>query len=361
MHITTKKVVTGLLLTQGIIFLTYAICITLKNTHVNNSFMTSEIRSERNHTHHIQITEKMNASNDPSLRRNNEINTRTHDLNLDANANETQATKPEEKKLNIISNTINIEQHQLMKYKIYGYKFRSPIIIKKYKLMWFLNPKAASVSTRELLARMLNQTLFNDYKKDLDQLVKLKDYSLEEATSFLNDPEWTKVIILRDPKQRMLSSYLDKEQKYHDKNETSTFRKICCNDRSTRDMRNCEEHKFSFEEFIRLTRKCKPKNYHWQEQYDEIDDWRIINYVINFNNLAKDTERLLRKIGAWEKFGVTGYGVNGDSAIFQENNHHSTGANSKLDKYYTPKLRKIVKKRFSRDYDLLRRYFPNNY
>ena len=57
--------------------------------------MTSEMWSERDYKNHIQITEKVKISNDPSLIIKNERSTQARYLNF--NTNETQATKPEEK------------------------------------------------------------------------------------------------------------------------------------------------------------------------------------------------------------------------------------------------------------------------
>lgn len=262
------------------------------------------------------------------------------------------------------------EPHQVYKFQIFKNEHKSPIIIEKYKLMWFLNTKVSSVSERFFLTRMSNpnviheekrQTNLNDYQK-LRDFVQLKDYSLQEATSILNDPEWTRVFILRDPKQHFLSLYLELEKKYHEEKKMSEFRRLCCDDKSTNGVRKCDEHEFTFNQFLQVTKTCK-KSHYWDGQYDEVDDWRIINYPIKFDNLANDTERLLRKLGkkVWKTFGASGYGANGTSPVFQDDIHHLTGVNSKIEHYYTPSRDSRVRERFSKDYDLLRKYFPNDY
>jgi len=258
----------------------------------------------------------------------------------------------------------NLKPGQVKNYAVYYHENRSPIVIEKYKLMWFLNPKAASITTRTLLARMMNQQVIHGVTKykDLLNFKKLREYPVKNATEFLNSPEWTRVIILRDPKERILSAYLDKEQRFHVENKTSDFRRICCDEDSTMSMKDCKNHKFNFSEFLNLTRTCT-MGYHCKSQYEEIDDWSVINFPINFKNLANDTEVLLRKLGnnVWQDFGATGYGINGTSAIFKENTYHATGAKTKMDNYYTPTIENIVEKRFSKDYDLLRDYFPDDY
>ena len=41
-------------------------------------------------------------------------------------------------------------------------------------------------------------------------LTYLTDYSLEEAQLMLNSEEWTRAVFVREPKERILSAYLDK-------------------------------------------------------------------------------------------------------------------------------------------------------
>ena len=250
-----------------------------------------------------------------------------------------------------------------------------PVVIESYKLMWFLNPKAASTSTRELLWKMSNpdlgavKTQSIPYNK-LYNLLTLADYPPYKARSFLSSPHWTRVITLRDAKEKILSAYLDKERRFwNDDNKQSYFSKACCNHESVKHIKDCANHKFTFTEFINLSNICSRKNAHWNAQYDIVADWDVINYVVNFKNLANGTRRLLKtRVNgefAWKKFGAIGWGANGTSAIFEENNRqkHSTLSKrqSLYNKYYTPELEKIVEERFSKDYQLLHKYFPKYY
>jgi len=257
---------------------------------------------------------------------------------------------------------------RVRKYNIFTQTPRSPIVIERYKLMWFLNPKAASTVTRELLTRMSNENIGTRTENlkydDLDNLVRLNKYGARKAYTFLTSSEWTRVIILREPKERLLSAYLNKEKQDIDPaTKRSYFNLKCCDTKSTEMIENCHKHKFTFSEFVNITGECAPTNYHWNPQYNEIDDWNIINFVINFKQLANDTERMLRSLGndVWDKYGATGWGVDGNSAVFKKNTRHSTNARSVLDEYYTPELERIVERRFSKDYDLLRKYFPDDY
>jgi len=315
------------------------------------------------HSNTLKSTKKVTSTKKNI--KNSQNNTLNTVLSMNGTKKVTSARKWKNKAEKNTFENNSLTPEQVKNYKIYYHKFKSPVIIEKHKLMWFLNPKAASVTTRTLLARMMNQQVnpgVTKYK-DLLNFKKLREYPVEKATEFLNSPEWTRVIILRDPKERILSAYLDKEQNYHNGNKTTLLREACCNDDSMRWMEDCKNHKFNFSEFLNATKTCAVDNRHWKSQYENIDDWSVINFPINFKNLANDTEVMLRKLGnnVWQEFGATGYGINGTSAIFKENTHHATGAKTKIDTYYTPTIENTVEKRFSKDYDLLRDYFPSYY
>ena len=79
----------------------------------------------------------------------------------------------------------------------------------------------------------------------------------------------------------------------------------------------------------------------------------IQSKILSFENLANDTKRLLDKLGVKEKYGSTGWGLNGTSAVFQENTHHRSNSQVRHDEFYTPELKKMVEKRYSRDYDVI--------
>ena len=135
-------------------------------------------------------------------------------------------------------------------------------MLEEYKLLWFLNPKVASTSSKFLLARMLNQTVDPlTTKEETLQFKKLRDCPSWQAKYILGSPAWTKVIILREPKERMLSAYLGKEQRYHNKEERvskSYFKINCCRHKSIRRLtHDCWNRKFTFKEFIEITGKCK--------------------------------------------------------------------------------------------------------
>jgi hypothetical protein len=50
----------------------------------------------------------------------------------------------------------------------------------------------------------------------------LRNFTVEEATHMMNSPDWTRAIMLRDPKDRFVSAYLDKAL------QTDYVEKFCC-------------------------------------------------------------------------------------------------------------------------------------
>jgi len=81
----------------------------------------------------------------------------------------------------------------------------------------------------------------------------------------------------------------------------------------------------------------------------------FFNFIIDFTNLASDTERLLKKLGVWSTIGATGWRENDTDTMFRENDHHHSDSGSKYYEFYTPALEKIVEERYRLDYELLKK------
>jgi len=238
-------------------------------------------------------------------------------------------------------------------------EYGTPVVIEKHKLIWFIIPKAGSTSILDLLYKLLhpNTTSILARKELLLHLPKLKDYSIDKASDMMLDPEWTKVMVVRDPKARLLSAYLGKALL-----RPHYFRRMCCKEKyvnytssliKNTTQPDCLKHNFSFVEFINVTMECH--NIHWKSHVDFVANHiEFINFIIDFNNLASDAERLLKKLGIWLTVGATGWGKNGTNAVFRENEHHYTNSSAYYE-YYTPELEKIVEDRYRLDYELLKK------
>lgn len=82
--------------------------------------------------------------------------------------------------------------------------------------------------------------------------------------------------------------------------------------------------------------------------------WQYINFVGHMETMKEDTKRLLERIGAWEKWGASGWGADGTSSIVEANDHsqnHATNANSRVFQWYTPEREKLVEEFYASDYN----------
>lgn len=93
-------------------------------------------------------------------------------------------------------------------------------------------------------------------------------------------------------------------------------------------------------------------------QARRIDDkyWPYINFVGRMENLTEDAKRLLRRVGAWQRYGASGWGKGGNHSIFQSKaggvgRLHATNAHEKLkEKIYSAELEKAIEKYYAEDY-----------
>jgi hypothetical protein len=94
----------------------------------------------------------------------------------------------------------------------------APIVVKEYKLLFFSVPKVACTTFKFLFRRIQGVKDWDNQDSDYglphnpkyNNLKYLSDYSLQEASEMMTNPEWTKAIFVRDPKERFLSAFLDK-------------------------------------------------------------------------------------------------------------------------------------------------------
>jgi hypothetical protein len=318
----------------------------------------------------------------------------------------------------------------------------SPIVIERYRLVFFTIPKTGTTVFKQLFRRMMG---FGDWTNDKDPnlphnpqfngLQYLYAYPYDKVLEFMNSPNWTRAVFVRDPKDRMLSAFLDKGL-----NENATYiKRKCCGIKPKREEDDLSfkqwqlEHQkriemqlqspsnanqqrrssssnwflthglkggrrrlreigvshiqsramasqgmsvgkarsvpagseppsycanltspaatLDFETFVQqfLTRCNDP---HWMPQSHRMDEslWKHVNFVGHFDRLAEDTKRLLESIGAWGKYGASGWPHGG--FIFAENSaRHKTAAHEKLEKYYTPRLEQIVYDFYKDDYE----------
>lgn len=230
----------------------------------------------------------------------------------------------------------------------------SPVVIESHKLIFFTIPKVGCTVWKQLLRRMMGSkdwdsqdgTTLQPHNPKVNGLKYLYNYTIEEASVMMTSPEWTRAMMVRDPKERFLSAFLDKS--------LSNFHAYiigkCCKDGS------CVDAAQNLTGFLALTRVCEDE--HWRPQNDRVDYkyWPYINYIGHIETAAADAESLLKKIGAWDEFGKTGWGRHHNKKIFATadiatTEAHYTWSNKEVWKWYTPAIEQQVERKYRGDYE----------
>ena len=232
----------------------------------------------------------------------------------------------------------------------------SPIVIEKYKLIFFTVPKVASTTFKQLFRKMMDFDNWSEQSSEsllphspyTNGLQYLAYYPLEEANKLLTDPSYTKAIFVRDPKQRFLSAFLDKALS----NGGSHVVKRCCHSNS-----HCLNQISIPFGFLSMIQHCPDE--HWIQQTSRMEDqyWSLIDFVGHFETMQDDTKRLLQRIHAWDDHGVTGWGPYSNWSIFERPKQHSstklvvhsTDANKQFW-WWTPLLEQHVEEFYAFDY-----------
>lgn len=179
------------------------------------------------------------------------------------------------------------------------------------------------------------------YRLDKPLLSEIRHEIIQD---YLNDPEWTRAVFLRDPAERLLSAYLDKVEL-----KLKGIPEIRAEGRK-------EE---SFSEFTTriidtLGEKTNP---HWkpQGQVASLEKFLpCINFIGHFTHLENHGRQLLEQLDLWQRYGEHGWGHKGEQSLFASNNaHNRTDALVNFDKYYTDELLAQVKGAYVEDYKLI--------
>jgi hypothetical protein len=248
-----------------------------------------------------------------------------------------------------------------------------PVVIEKYKMLFFTVPKNSCTEWKHLFRRMMNYSDWHSmspHDPDSNGLRYLGHYNSSQQTEFMTSPNWTRAIFVREPMERLLSGFLDKAYGP----ERYILRHCCLKPNVTSQLHHNNSvykhqcrvlnrlrlngmlptpHDFPFQTFVEaFLVQCKDP--HWTLQSDRITprNWKYINFVGHFDSLEEDARSLLERIGAWQEYGATGWGVHGNLSFFQRNiARHSTSAKSHQEEFYTPQVLERVLKYLKEDYD----------
>jgi len=250
-----------------------------------------------------------------------------------------------------------------------------PVVIEEFKFVFFPFPKVGSSYWKRLLRNMTRLPDIPEryllpplFKLLLDpatnNLTTLDHFSLKKAQHIMTDSEWTRATFVRDPKERILSAYMNKF--VHD----SYFIERCCEDYedACRRMKSELSPQELFPYFLNRTLDCPDP--HWEAQVLFIDDkwWPNIDFIGYMTSISEDSKTLLKSIrsdkdgiSAWDTFGKSGWGESSNRGFMQKNEAaHATNSSKILSKYYTPELEKFVEKHWEIEWKLPEVYFERN-
>jgi len=237
------------------------------------------------------------------------------------------------------------------------YKSRSAFVLLEYKLIFFTFPKVACSEWKRMFMRMNDNPKWciirgiNAHDPKVNQIKTLEEYPIEIATAMMTSPSWTRAAFVREPKERVLSSFLDKSVK------ESYFESKCCNNIDDPKMKEkCISGKRDFSSFLYFVSKFPNACYdvHWEAQVEKIDEkwWPYINFIGHQKNLISDSRQLLEtltstrdpipKRTAWQRYGISGWGATNDgcenrtrSFLEENSSSHKLDTGSHLKEWYT--------------------------
>ena len=243
------------------------------------------------------------------------------------------------------------------------YNSRTAFVIPEYKLIFFTFPKVACSEWKRLFMRIDGNPKWcltrgiNVHGRKVNKLSVLGDYDTEVATAMMTSPAWTKAAIVREPKERVLSSFLDKAVK-----EPHHFINRCCENLPEGDKETCIQNSKDFKNFLYFVTKYPKECFdiHWEPQVAKIDAkwWPYLDFIGYQNNLLNDSRALLQMLTStrdtvpgrtlYDRYGSSGWGSeegceSRPHAFLEENTStHNINTGSKLKEWYTPETERIV-------------------
>jgi hypothetical protein len=191
----------------------------------------------------------------------------------------------------------------------------SPIVLERYKLVFFTVAGVGDVTWRCLFRRMMGHSDWQNTTRQLDGLSYLYEFNVQEATTMMTSTEYTRAMFVRDPEQRILSSYLETVVK----GNGTYFRQACCPFEGGGDEdKDCVPQARNISKFLKLTSVCDDPYWRPQSRKMEPKYYPLLNFIGHYETAKEDAQRLLQRIGGWDEYGQTGWGEDGTQAIFHQ-------------------------------------------
>jgi hypothetical protein len=235
--------------------------------------------------------------------------------------------------------------------------WEKPTVIEEYKLIFFAIPKNGCSEWKLLFRKMMGMPIPKDiashdvrmqmlYNPQTNNRTTLDKYPIHVAEEMMNSPEWTRAVFLREPKERILSAFLDKFV------VNNLFIRKCCKKKNKQS--ECQAKREEKDFWYFLNSDCKDP--HWEPQMTMIDAkwWPHIDFIGLFSSIDVDAKRLLQSLksskdgkSAWEKVGKSGWGRNGTSGFLQKNSSfHRSGAKDLFAEYYNKDYEAFVEEKW---------------
>ena len=248
----------------------------------------------------------------------------------------------------------------------------SPIVVEEYRLVFFTQGKVACTVFKQLFRKMMHLDDWYVHKEPnlphnpkANGLKYLYDFNPDQAYEMMTSPTWTRAIFVRDPKERLLSAFLDKVQR----KEGNYVTKHCCHDEMMMVM-NGDDHltcgqkaSKSLRDFMNIIQSYQgcTMDSHWVVQTNRIPSrfWSYVNFIGHFGSLQDDTRSMLHQLSSshtdlWNEFGFDGWGPYHNESIFAVTTSakHETNAKSKLCGYFgNEHINDAVEEFYQQDYE----------
>jgi hypothetical protein len=231
----------------------------------------------------------------------------------------------------------------------------APIVVEKYKLMFFTLPKVGATKWKQAFRRMMGYEDWKDiggekglpHDPKTNGLKYLYDYSIEEAEKMMTSDEWTRAMFIRSPKDRFLSvfNHMSRNRNHVDQR--------CCPHQP-----GCSSSLRTMAGFIELMENCHST--HWAPISERVEDqyWPYINFIGTLETAEESSESLLKRIGAWKNIGQTGWGSDGKERIFQKDERAFDSVLESLS-MYNPSVDRMLDVFYEVDYQNRYLTFPS--
>lgn len=170
----------------------------------------------------------------------------------------------------------------------------SPIVVEKpFHLVFFPISGVADVTWRCLIRRLLGYDDWEDTTRQFHGLRYLSDYTVEEATSIIFSPNFTKAMFVRNPLLRIQSNFIQMAK--FDKNFTMIEGCDCARD--CNEDGPCLSETKDFVSFLtQLIPTCDRP--YWRPQANRMEPkyYRQLDFIGRYESFSEDAETLLRKV-----------------------------------------------------------------